>query len=562
MSAPAQAEVVTFFAGTQYAVDVHFLRGEKPGPTIMIQGGIQGDEYCGYLTAQLLAQAKVLKGNLIVLPRANPPSIHERLRQINVDLNRRFGEKDDEYYEDSLARLIRFLVDQSQGLIHLHEGSGFYNPVKLDDLHGPKRYGQSIIIDTTTYKNLHLEQTARAVLSQLNDGLKPDKFQFKLFDMETFNDNSIYLEHRKSLTFYTLTRVGVPAFAVEVSKNLVGRYWSYWKVSHQLQAAVLLLKQLGVEVEVPSVKLEDFQAYPPQNLKVVVDGQALDPAKPLIRVKPEVPLEVRCENSGPELSLAPIPAVFASDRQGLNLLKARRLPMAPFQSLEVKSDGILLAKAQLSWADAWPASVESGNGDLVCWLNGELKTVPAGGTLTAVQGDQLILEGIRGSHRAEVLKLKGYMSRVITRSDRDTGREIVLDPKAIIAKFFVSKTQDEAVCEVVREVPGVMPHERFLIRIKPRQVKNLVLTDASGQTLNLAWSPNTPLTVKPGRYVLSDVQGNGPAGKVQVFLNNTPVNIGGAFTVGDKAEIVLRQATTFAEMGRMPVRAGQSLAAR
>jgi predicted deacylase len=124
-SASAQAEMQTFFPGTQYALAVYYLQGEKPGPTIMVQGGIQGDEYCGYLTAQLLTRAKVHKGSLIIVPRANPPSVNIRKRTVNVDMNRRFDRDYDEFYEDHLARLVCYLLGQSQGLIHLHEGSGF-----------------------------------------------------------------------------------------------------------------------------------------------------------------------------------------------------------------------------------------------------------------------------------------------------------------------------------------------------------------------------------------------------------------------------------------------------
>ena len=83
---------------------MHFLRGEKPGPTVFVQGGIQGDEIGGFLTAQMLTKAKVTRGTVIIVPRANPPSIHERKRAINVDLNRRFDQDYNEFYEDRLAR--------------------------------------------------------------------------------------------------------------------------------------------------------------------------------------------------------------------------------------------------------------------------------------------------------------------------------------------------------------------------------------------------------------------------------------------------------------------------
>ena len=124
----------SFFSGTQYPLKVVFLKGDQPGPTIMVQGGIQGDEAAGYITAQLLTQARVLKGNLIVLPRANVPSINLRKRQINVDMNRRFDQNYNRFYEDRVARVIRFLLAQSDAFIHLHEGSGFYNPTYVDNL--------------------------------------------------------------------------------------------------------------------------------------------------------------------------------------------------------------------------------------------------------------------------------------------------------------------------------------------------------------------------------------------------------------------------------------------
>ncbi|MBF0480447.1 MAG: succinylglutamate desuccinylase/aspartoacylase family protein [Desulfovibrionaceae bacterium] len=549
--ATASAEVHTFFAGTQYALDVYFLRGEKPGPTIMVQGGIQGDEFCGYLTAQLLTRAKVTKGTLIVVPRANPPSIHERKRQVNVDLNRRFDRDYNQFFEDRLARLIRYLVDQSQGLIHLHEGSGFYDPVKRDDMHGPKRYGQSVIIDATEYKNLQLAQTVKQILAQLNEGVKPEQYKFKLFNMDTFNDRSEFLEQRKSLTYYTLTNVGAPALDIEVSKNLVGRYWSYWKVSHQMQGTLLFLRKFGLELEVPPVRLEDFQAYPPQNVKVVVNGQTIDPAKPQLNLTPGAPLDVRCDVTGQQNPLEPIASVFASDRFGFNVLKVRRVPLVPFESLDVRSDGLLLAKAKVSWTGPGRAAQAGKDGDLICWLNGELKTVSPGQALTAVQGDQLILEGIKGSARQEMLRLKGNVSRCAGNPGLDAGQEIILDPKVFLPKYFLkSNAPGETVCEVARETPGG-GGTRFAIRIVPREVSELVLASGDGKAIVIPWQPEKNIRLPAGRYVLKDIRGNGPRERVQAFCGNAPIEYGQPFEVKDASEIILRQATTFAELGKM-----------
>ena len=115
-----------FFEKTQYPLTVHVLEGQEAGPTILVQGGIQGDEASGYMTAELLGRARVKKGRLIVIPRANLPSVHLRQRQVNVDMNRRFDQEYGKFYEDILARAVRYILKNCDGLIHLHEGSGFY----------------------------------------------------------------------------------------------------------------------------------------------------------------------------------------------------------------------------------------------------------------------------------------------------------------------------------------------------------------------------------------------------------------------------------------------------
>lgn len=544
----ALAEAHTFFPGTQYALDVHFLHGEKPGPTIMVQGGIQGDESAGFLTAQALTRAKVHKGTVIIVPRANPPSINERKRAINVDLNRRFDKDYDEFYEDRLARLIRFLVSQSQALIHLHEGSGFYDPVKKSDLRGPNRYGQSVIIDATEYKrSVHLERSVRQVLAKLNETVTPKDYAFQLFNMDTFNDRSKYLEQRKSLTYYCLAQAGIPALAVEVSKNIPDLAW---KVSSQLRATTLFLRQFGVELDAPAVKPEDLKAYPAREVKLTVNGKEIPQKGARIAVSPGSPLVVACEAPAGGAPMSPVTAVFASDRPGFNLARAPRLPLAPFQTIDVRADGVVLAKAAVEWTGAWPAPEPSSPPKFVCWLKGELKLVPAGGTLEAVQGDQLVLEGVWGSKREEVLNLKGYVSRVGVNDGQDAGQEIILDPRSFLPGYVKTLPTGELLYEVVRET-FPRDREKFFIKVSPREVRDIILADASGKELTLPWTPGKPLSLQPGRYTLKDVRGNGPAGMVQLFAGKTPVTMGRTFTLAEKDELVLRQATTFAEMGKM-----------
>lgn len=52
---------VVFFRNTSFPLKCYFLKGESKGPTIMVQGGIQGDEISGIITAETLVHSKVKK---------------------------------------------------------------------------------------------------------------------------------------------------------------------------------------------------------------------------------------------------------------------------------------------------------------------------------------------------------------------------------------------------------------------------------------------------------------------------------------------------------------------
>jgi len=334
LRADAASDSYTFFQGTQYPLTAFFLEGEMEGPTIMVQGGIQGDEPSGYITAQLLTHCRVLKGNLIIVPRANVPSINLMKRQVNVDMNRCFDRDYNRYYEDRLARVVRFLLSHSDALIHLHEGSGFYNPTYVDQLRNPQRYGQSIIVDTLVFgEDIELGETVKRVLDELNPGITPPDYRFQLFNTETFAADSPYPEMRKSLTCYALQTLNIPAVAVEVSKDIIQLDW---KVMRQLEATLTLLKHYGVEVLPPGFTTEDVNAYLERAENIAVNGRLLA-ADQAIDLTPGSPLYVEALDQGGS-KLSPSLALFASDRLGVNLINAPRMPLESFQRLELRQE--------------------------------------------------------------------------------------------------------------------------------------------------------------------------------------------------------------------------------
>ena len=543
----------SFFSGTQYPLRVVYLEGELPGPTIMVQGGIQGDETAGFVTAQLLTRARITRGNVIILPRANVPSINLRKRQINVDMNRRFDQNYNRFYEDRVARVIRFLLAQSDAFIHLHEGSGFYDPIYINSLRNPKRYGQSIIVDTLVYDKIDLAHTVNSVLTELNEHIGSSDYQFKLFNTKTFDKGTSYPEMRKSLTCYALAEHGIPAMAVEVSKSIrqIG-----WKVRQQLSATVMLLQRLGVSVTPPEFSDEDVKAYARKGVQVSINGRPLT-HKGVISLAPGATLDVKKISSGPS-EFAPELALFASDRPGVNLIKARRMVLEPFSELELRSDGKRIAKVQVHWTGKMPSSPGGDKPVFVCWLNGKPVFVRDGEVLRTVVGDQLILEGLWGSNYKEIVNFKGFVAIPWANNGQDMGWEIILDPDNFISRYGMSSDRPGAIrFRVVRETPGAS-RATFYVDIEPRTVYALRLADRHGQSLLIPWTSGGNYRLPEGDYTLEAAWSNGPGEKLVTTADKMPLEAGAAFKVGfsDPLELTVRQATTFGDLGTMTFSAG------
>ncbi|WP_027368871.1 M99 family carboxypeptidase catalytic domain-containing protein [Desulfocurvibacter africanus] len=552
---PATGAEFTIFQGTQYPLRVYILEGAKPGPTVMVQGGIQGDEIAGFLTAQQLTHAKLDNGRLIIIPRANVPSIHKRQRQINVDLNRRFDRDYNEFYEDHLARAIRFFLAQADAFIHLHEGSGFYNPVWVDNLRNPRRYGQSIIIDTPVFENrIFLANYVNSVLDRLNQPITTADFRFRLFSTDTFRPDSPHAEQLKSLTCYALKNRSIPAFAIEVSKDIVQ---VEWKVSQQLRATVLLLEQFGLHLQVADqdTLIEQARIVAPV---LRVGAQSVGSTRPApLKLLSYEPLALTAEDLG--LTNAQVKAgaagavgVFASDRPEINLLETPRLPLIPFRSLEVRADGTTLTSIPVEWAGTWPKAEPGQTPWFVCWHNGSLRIIPAGRTLEAVVGDQLVLEGIHGG-KDEVLNLKGFIANRTLNDGQDSGPEIILDPSMFLQHWLVPTDKpDEWLCRVARETPS-QSRDEFFIRIVPRRLKALVLQAEDGRRIVLDWRAGEATLLASGRYTLAEAWSNGARDKLLALAGQTPLPWGDSFELksGERLELSLRQMTTFSPISSM-----------
>ena len=116
-------------------IRAHVFDAAEPGPTVLMQAGIHGDEIAGVHALEELLEAEIRprRGRLIVVPVMNPPAYRARQRAApgGLDLNRCFpGDASAKKREKRLARTFMDLVESERPALvcTLHESVKRYSP--------------------------------------------------------------------------------------------------------------------------------------------------------------------------------------------------------------------------------------------------------------------------------------------------------------------------------------------------------------------------------------------------------------------------------------------------
>ena len=270
----SKREHLVYFPNTAYELNIYKIKGKKPGKTLMLIGGIQGNEPGGFLSADLYADMRLEKGNLVVVPRANFYSIITNQRGPNGDLNRKFNLEDNaSTVEDQIVSILKKLINDSDYLLNLHDGAGYYHPTYIDKWRNPTLFGQSIVADCEEYripgstKSIKLGEMARKILKEVNPHINGDLYKFHFMDTRTDAEDSPHREQRGSATYYALTKHHIPAFGVETSKFLPS---IDLKVLYHNMVINAFMKHFGIIPESPGLNLD-----PPvlKYLVVAINGQ-------------------------------------------------------------------------------------------------------------------------------------------------------------------------------------------------------------------------------------------------------------------------------------------------
>ena len=221
---------------------------ENPsGKTLLVIGGIQGDEPGGFNAASLLVtRYHIGHGNVWVVPNLNFPSIIHSSRGVYGDLNRKFAHLPDDDPEFAAIQKIKAIITDPRvdAVLNLHDGSGFYRPRHIDDQRNPDRWGQSIVIDQAVLEKVpfgDLAAMARTAAARVNRTLRhPDD----LYHVHNTRTREGDLEMAKTLTYYAIGQ-GKPAFGLEASKN----FNTPTRVYYHLQLIEAYMEMMGIDFD-------------------------------------------------------------------------------------------------------------------------------------------------------------------------------------------------------------------------------------------------------------------------------------------------------------------------
>jgi predicted deacylase len=222
----AKTTVHTYFPQTPHELKVYHLQGTQPGATILVIAAVHGDEAAPFLAADSFVDLSLKQGNMIIIPRANPPAIAVQRRFVNADMNRRFAQTSHTMYEDEVVSVIKKYAHMSDVLLNLHEGGGFYRHTWEGPNHNPQKYGQCLIADADSFfvektgKYINLKKIAEDIIEQINKQIDIPEYTYRFNNHDTMNRNTRHVVQRGSASFFGLTVANIPSYGLEVSSNL------------------------------------------------------------------------------------------------------------------------------------------------------------------------------------------------------------------------------------------------------------------------------------------------------------------------------------------------------
>ncbi len=230
---PVQIEAATatqqkkvLASGKVSSTELYIIDSGKPGPVVMIVGGVHGNEKAGAKAASKYTNLKIKKGKLLVIPEANKRAldINKRKYPGGSDFNRSFPRSSKESADTYISRAIYKTIKDYDvdWLMDMHEGFDYYKNKKTDSV------GQTLI----HYPSTRMTSMGKKIVNTLNSNISKSIQKFTLLKYPV----------KGSLARSSGQYLGVNAFIFETSmkQTLATR------INQQEKAANTLLKGLGM----------------------------------------------------------------------------------------------------------------------------------------------------------------------------------------------------------------------------------------------------------------------------------------------------------------------------
>ncbi|WP_227354328.1 succinylglutamate desuccinylase/aspartoacylase family protein [Haladaptatus salinisoli] len=193
--------------GTDEETTVYVTEAVADGPTLMVTGGVHGDEKSGYLSAGLIKDWDIDAGRLVVVPEACKPAIEAGTREFSDgDLNRHFPDGAEE--ESRLAAAIWDVVvrEDVDFLWDLHSSYGIYES-------GDGGVGQALFATDAGDAGVHSKAIRDYLNAEVLDDSLDDVYDFR---EHTHHDDGSrdMLKHKVGAT------LGTPAIIFEATEKL------------------------------------------------------------------------------------------------------------------------------------------------------------------------------------------------------------------------------------------------------------------------------------------------------------------------------------------------------
>ena len=159
-------------SGTTWETRWHAIESDQPGPTVLIIGGVHGNEPAGFRAAEQIVHWPIVRGKLVVLPSVNRLGLAANIRwypefrndRTKRDLNRNFPTKSRPEALTPLCQAIWKFVQQQEPdwVFDLHEGFDFHRI-------NSKSVGSSVIAFPAQ------ADFAKKLLSAVNADVEPER---------------------------------------------------------------------------------------------------------------------------------------------------------------------------------------------------------------------------------------------------------------------------------------------------------------------------------------------------------------------------------------------------